>query len=101
TGPPCCVVESSAQSEPSAAEPEASALEREADRYAAAGRRGLAAPLSARAIELRADSDAPASEAQSLAQLAVIAHDRGHLDEAEHFYRRALAEDASDGRGDS
>jgi len=68
------------------------ALEREADGYAATGRRDLAAPIYARVIERRGDADAErASDARSLAELAVIEHDRGHVAEAEHFYRRALA----------
>ncbi|MGH7899736.1 MAG: tetratricopeptide repeat protein, partial [Candidatus Binatia bacterium] len=31
------------------------------------------------------------SEARALTQLAMILQHRGHLEEAEHFYRRALA----------
>jgi tetratricopeptide (TPR) repeat protein len=66
------------------------------DHHAAIGRRDLAAPLYARAIELRAASDARASEARALSELAVILHDRGELEAAEHFYRRALAAEATD-----
>jgi tetratricopeptide (TPR) repeat protein len=72
------------------------ALEREADAHAARGRRDLAAPLYARAIDLRAASNPQVPEARALAELAVIEHDRGHLDEAEHLYRRALAEEFAD-----
>ena len=77
------------------AEPEASALEREADQHAAVGRRDLAAPLYARAIELRAASDARASEARALAELAVIEHDRGDLERG-----RALLPARARRRGD-
>jgi len=71
------------------------ALESEADQHAAVGRRDLAAPIYARLIDLRAARDERAPEARALAELAVIEHDRGHLDEAEHHYRRALAERGS------
>jgi len=77
-----------------------SALEREADDYAAQGRRDLAAPLYARAIELRGAGDEAAPGARALAALAIVEHDRGHLDEAEHFYRRALAEEFAEGGRD-
>jgi tetratricopeptide (TPR) repeat protein len=99
-GPPRAAVEPTAQTQPSAAETFASALEREADPHAAVGRRDLAAPLYARAMELRAAGDARASDSRSLAELAVILHDRGDLEEAEHFYRRALAAGATDRSGD-
>jgi tetratricopeptide (TPR) repeat protein len=83
------------------AEPEdPSALEREADAHAALGRRDLAAPLYARAIELRGARADAAPGAHTLAALAIIQHDRGHLDEAEYFYRRALAEEFAAGGGD-
>ena len=94
-------VEATAQAQASAPEPDASALEREADAHAAVGRRDLAAPIYERLIELRAAGDATASDAHALAQLAVIEHDRGHLEEAEHFYRRALAEEFAEGDRDA
>ncbi len=99
-GPPPPAIEPPAQTQPRDAEPEASALEREADQHAAVGRRDLAAPLYARATELRAASDARTSEARALAELAIIEHDRGDLEQAEHFYRRALAVEAMSGGGD-
>ncbi len=91
-----------AESPTSSAELEASAdaLEREADHYAAVGRRDLAAPLYARLIETRAAGDARVPESRALAQLAVVEHDRDHLEEAEHFYRRALALEIEEGGGD-
>jgi tetratricopeptide (TPR) repeat protein len=76
------------------------ALESEADQHAAVGRRDLAAPIYARLIDLRAARDERAPEARALAELAVIEHDRGHLDEAEHHYRRALAEEFAEGGRD-
>jgi len=85
---------------PSAPQPDLSALEQEADDHAALGRRDLAAPLYARLIDLRAARDERAPESRALAQLAVIEHDRGHLHEAEHFYRRALAEEFAEGGRD-
>jgi len=76
---------------------EADALERSADAYSGLGQRDLAAPLYARALEIRAASAGkPAPKALTLAALAVIQHDRGHLPEAEHFYRRALDASAED-----
>jgi len=75
-------------------------LETEADDHAAIGRRDLAAPVYARVIELRAARDERASGSRALAELAVIEHDRGHLDEAERFYRRALAEEFAEGGRD-
>ena len=85
---------------PSAEQPDPGALEGEADGYAAQGRRDLAAPLYARAIEMRAAREERAPESRALTELAVIAHDRGELDEAEHFYRRALAEEFAEGGRD-
>jgi tetratricopeptide (TPR) repeat protein len=76
------------------------ALEREGDQHAAIGHRDLAAPLYQRAIELRAATDTRGSAARSLAELAVIEHDRGHLAEADHFYRSALAAEVEEGGGD-
>jgi tetratricopeptide (TPR) repeat protein len=85
---------------PSAPQPDLSALEQEADDHAALGRRDLAAPLYARRIDLRAARDERAPESRALAELAVVEHDRGHLPEAEHFYRRALAEEFAEGGRD-
>ena len=85
---------------PSAPQPDLSALEQEADDHAALGRRDLAAPLYARLIDLRAARDERAPESRALAELAVVEHDRGHLPEAEHFYRRALAEEFAEGGRD-
>jgi tetratricopeptide (TPR) repeat protein len=79
----------------------ARALEREADHWAALARRDLAAPLYASAIETRAASDIPSTAARELAELALIQHERGRLPEAEHFYRRALAELDAPSRDDS
>jgi len=100
--PPLDAVEpgTEALSPPVEPEPNIDALEREADQYTTLGRRDLAAPLYARAIELRAPADAArTSDARSLAELAVIEHDRGHLAEAEHFYRRALAAEVEEDGG--
>jgi tetratricopeptide (TPR) repeat protein len=99
-GPPRDAAVPNAETHASDAEREAIALEHEADPHAAVGRRDLAAPLYARAIELRAASDAPAPASRALAELAVVEHDRGHLAEAEHFYRRAIAAAGTDGSGD-
>jgi tetratricopeptide (TPR) repeat protein len=85
---------------PSAARSDPGALEREADGYAAQGRRDLAAPLYAQLLDLRAAHDERAPESRALTELAVIAHDRGELDEAEHYYRRALAEEFAEGGRD-
>jgi tetratricopeptide (TPR) repeat protein len=75
----------------------ADALERSADVYAGLGQRDLAAPLYARAIEIRAASAGRrVPEARALAALAVIQHDRDHLPEALHFYQRALDAGAED-----
>ncbi len=96
-GPPREAPRSSARTQPRAAASEASALAREADQHAATGRRDLAAPLYARATGLRDAEHSRVPEARALAELAVTLHDRGHLPEAEHFYRRALAEQAVGG----
>jgi tetratricopeptide (TPR) repeat protein len=98
--PPREVVHSAAQTLPSAPLADAGALEREADDHAAIGRRDLAAPLYARAIELRGAGDEPPPGARALTALAIVEHDRGHLEEAEHFYRRALAEEFAEGGRD-
>lgn len=66
----------------------ARALEERADAHADLGQRDLAAPLYARALEVRRGM--PDSRAHTLAALAVIQHDRGRLAEAEHFYDRSL-----------
>jgi tetratricopeptide (TPR) repeat protein len=39
-------------------------------------------------------------DSRVLAELAVTLHGRGHLEEAEHFYRRALAEEVAEGGRD-
>jgi tetratricopeptide (TPR) repeat protein len=83
-----------------APEPDPLALEREADGYAAQGRRDLAAPLYARLIELRAADEERVPKSRALSQLAVVEHDRGQLDEAEDCYRRALAEEFAEGGRD-
>lgn len=85
---------------PSAAREDIGALERAADQHAVIGRRDLAALLYIRVIELRAARDERAPESRHLFELAVIEHDRGSLDEAEHFYRRALAEEYAEGGRD-
>jgi tetratricopeptide (TPR) repeat protein len=76
----------------------AASILREADSYAAIGRRDLAAPVYEQMIEMRATlGGPPPAEARSLFELAVIEHQRGRAAEAEHFYRRALAADGGAG----
>jgi tetratricopeptide (TPR) repeat protein len=47
------------------------------------------------------DAEPRESKAQSLAQLAATLHDGGHLEEAEYFYRRALAVEFAEGGADA
>jgi tetratricopeptide (TPR) repeat protein len=89
-----------APASPDAVREDAGALENAADQRAAVGRRDLAALLYARAIELRAARDERVPASRQLSELAIIEHDHGNLDEAEHFYRRALAEEYTEGGRD-
>lgn len=50
---------------------------------------------------LEREAEPRESKARSLAQLAATLHDRGHLEEAEHFYRRALAVEFAEGSADA